>query len=281
MGRPHLPTLADIERRQAELLALLSKHQPEQPTQPPDSEPYFPSSANRASPPEASRTPPPRPAANPNLGEAHATLAQALQRSGQREETKKELAELQRINDAKDHQGQAMILVETAEGHIKKGELGTAVAELQEAITLSPDFTEAHYQLGLALRQFPDASDKAETAFQRVLQLNPNHAAAYLQLGQLSQSRGDLAQASSQFEKAIQLAPGLVEAHLRWGQLANDTRDWTTAVREFWAALAWNSENADAHYGLALALKASGHPEEAAHELQLAQKLKPALAAPH
>jgi hypothetical protein len=70
MGRPHLPTLADIERRQAELLALLSKRQPEQPTQPPDSEPYFPSSANRAAPPEATRTPTPRPAANPNLGEA-------------------------------------------------------------------------------------------------------------------------------------------------------------------------------------------------------------------
>ena len=59
-GRPHVPTLADIQRRQAELLALLHKRQPKQPTRRPDP----------ASPPEATRTPAPRPAANPNLGEA-------------------------------------------------------------------------------------------------------------------------------------------------------------------------------------------------------------------
>jgi hypothetical protein len=60
MGRPHLPTFADIERRQAELLALLHKRQPKQPTHRPD----------QAASLEATRTLPPRPAANPNLGEA-------------------------------------------------------------------------------------------------------------------------------------------------------------------------------------------------------------------
>jgi len=36
-----------------------------------------------------------------------------------------------------------MILVETAEGNRKKGQISTAVGELQQAVTLSPDFTEA------------------------------------------------------------------------------------------------------------------------------------------
>lgn len=61
ISRPHLPTLADIERRQAELLAFLSKQQPEQQT---------PSPSERESPRQATRTPPPRPAANPRLGQA-------------------------------------------------------------------------------------------------------------------------------------------------------------------------------------------------------------------
>jgi hypothetical protein len=70
ISRPHLPTLADIKRRQAELLGLLHKRQPEQHTQPLDPDPHFPSSPDPASPREATRTPPPRPVANPNLGEA-------------------------------------------------------------------------------------------------------------------------------------------------------------------------------------------------------------------
>ena len=69
-GRPHLPTFAEIERRQAELLASMPKLHPEQPTQPHDPDPSFPSSPYPASPPQATRTPPPRPAANANLGQA-------------------------------------------------------------------------------------------------------------------------------------------------------------------------------------------------------------------
>ncbi len=89
-------------------------------------------------------------ALNPDLAQAHASLAQALQRAGQKEESQKELAELEKINLGVANQGRAMILVETAAGHINKGEQSSAVGELQEAVTLSPDFTEAHYQLGLA-----------------------------------------------------------------------------------------------------------------------------------
>jgi tetratricopeptide (TPR) repeat protein len=60
----------------------------------------------------------------------------------------------------------------------------------------------------------------------------------------------------------------------------NDSRDWPTAVREFQAVVAWNPEDASAHYDLAIALKARGQHDEAAHELQVAQRLNPALRAP-
>ncbi len=78
----------------------------------------------------------------------------------------------------------------------------------------------------------------------------------------------------------LKLAPGLTEAHRGLGRLASDSQDWATAVREFQAVVAWNPEDAAAHYDLATSLKASGQLEEAAHELQIAQKLDPKLAAP-
>ncbi|MGH9538391.1 MAG: tetratricopeptide repeat protein, partial [Terriglobales bacterium] len=217
---------------------------------------------------------------SPGLAEARATLALALRKSGQPEEAKKELEELQRIDTAKANQGRAMILVETAEARMKKGEITPAITELQEAVTLSPEFTEAHYQLGLALGANPDSMTRAEAAFRRVLELNPNDASAYLQLGLLVQASGDKAQASSLFEKAAYLAPGLTEAHLQLGRMARDSRDWATAVREFEAVLAWSPDDAKTHYDLATALKANGQMKEAAHELEIAQRLNPALAAP-
>jgi Flp pilus assembly protein TadD len=145
---------------------------------------------------------------NPGLADAHATLAQALQRTGRKEDAKEELAEIQNMNAANADNGRAMILVETAQAHIKKGNVTTAIKELQEAGSLSPDFAEAHYQLGLALSKSPGGSSQAETAFQRVLQLNPRDPAAYLQLALLLEARGDKTQASSLFAKAAQLAPG-------------------------------------------------------------------------
>jgi len=217
---------------------------------------------------------------NPSLAQAHASLAQALQRAGRKEEASKELAELEKINLGVANEGRAMILVESAEGHINKGERSAAIGELREAVTLSPGFTEAHYQLGLALRQSGDDAAKAESAFREVLQLDPNHAPAHLQLGLLFAASGDRAEAAAEFENAVKLAPGLVEAHRGLGRLATDSKDWETAVREFQAVVAWNPEDAAGHYDLAASLKASGQLDEAARELQVAQKLDPKLPAP-
>ena len=122
-----------------------------------------------------------------------------------------------------------MILVESAAGHINKGEQSAAVQELQEAVTLSPGFTEAQYRLGLALRQSADGSAKAESAFRQVLQLNPDHASAHLQLGLLFSAKGDRTEAAAEFENAARLAPGLAEAHRGLGRLAADSRDWESS----------------------------------------------------
>ena len=218
---------------------------------------------------------------NPDLAQAHASLAQGLQRAGQKEEAQKELVELEKINLAAANQGRAMILVESAAGHINKGERSAAVQELQEAVTLSPGFIEAHYQLGLALAPSAEGSAKAESAFRQVLRLDPNHARAHLELGLLFARKGDRVEAAAEFENAAKLAPGLVEAHRGLGRLAIDSRDWETAIRQFQAVVAWNPEDAAAHYDLAASLKASGQHDEAARELQIAQKLDPKYSAPH
>jgi len=251
---------------------------------------------------------------DPYLSEARVKLAQALQKAGEKEEARKELTEVQRIDAEKAGVGRAMLLIEKAADHIKKSEPVKAIAELREAAAVSPKFPEAHYQLGLALRQSSDDVAGSEAAFRRVLELDPDHAVAHYQLGLLLQKRGDGAIASSELRKAAQLAPGLAEAHRELGRIAGDAEDWAAAVVELKALLAWEPGDADAHYrvghallrlrkfdeavaelrsavaskngmaeahyDLAVALKAGGELEEAAREFRVAQKLNPSLTIP-
>jgi len=209
-------------------------------------------------------------ALDPGLTEARASLAQALQKAGRKQESQQVTSELRKFNEEASSVGQAMILVQTAAGHSKKGDDAAAVRVLQEAVTVNPNLTEAQYQLALALRQAGDAK-KSEEVLRKVLQMDSDHAFAHLNLGLLLMARNDTAGAGTELEKAVQLAPSLVEAHTALGKLAMDSHDWPTAVREYQAALAWNPQDRAAHRDLALALKASGQTEDAASEMRLAQ----------
>jgi tetratricopeptide (TPR) repeat protein len=210
---------------------------------------------------------------DPSLTDARASLAQALQKAGQKEESQAVVAELQKINTEKSNMGQAMILVQTAAGYSKKSDYAAAARTLEEAVRLRPDFIEAQYQLALALRDSSDPK-KAIEIFRRIIQADPDHALAHFQLGD-SLTSSAKAEAKAELEKSLQLSPSLAQAHIALGNLAKSSQDWTTAIREFESALAWEPQDREVHYDLALALKASGKTEEAAHEMQLAKELTP------
>ena len=217
---------------------------------------------------------------DPNLTEARANLSQALQKAGRKQEAQQASEELRKVNAEASNFGQSMILVQTAADHMNKGETSEAVRALQEAVSLTPTFTEAQYQLASALRRSGD-NKKSEEASWKVLQLEPDHALAHLNLGLLLSKEGDANQAEVELKKAIQIEPSLSEAHFALGKLAGRSQNWQVAVREFQTVIAWNPLDAAAHNALAQALKASGQAEEAARELRFAQQLGPETASPH
>ncbi len=193
---------------------------------------------------------------DPYLVEARSALAQALQKTGDKDEARRELESVQRINRERDAVSRALILIETAAADMKKGNTGKAIGELREAAALSPELLEAHYQLGLALGR----SAEAESAFRRVLQLNPNHAPAHYQLGLAFAARGDHT-AASEFKLAVELAPGLTEAHRALAKLATTAKDWTTAEAHWTSVLAWIPDDPAAHANLTVVLKARNRPQ--------------------
>ncbi|WP_372521439.1 tetratricopeptide repeat protein [Sulfuricaulis sp.] len=79
----------------------------------------------------------------------------------------------------------------------------------REIIRINPGLYDAHYHLGCAL-MFQNKQNDAVSAFQRVIQLKPEHAMTYLHLGNLSASVGE---ALKYYQRAAQLEPNLAEAY--------------------------------------------------------------------
>ncbi len=88
----------------------------------------------------------------------------------------------------------------------------------RQAIAIKPDWAEAHFELGnLYWRQKRVA--EAIDCFRTAIRSQPDFAAPYNGLGVALQSRGEMDLAEVAFRKALKLQPDLAEAHANLGTL--------------------------------------------------------------
>jgi Tfp pilus assembly protein PilF len=153
-----------------------------------------------------------------------------------------------------------MVLVQTAEGHMDKGNFQAAVRVLQEAVAVRPELVEAQYQLASALQRAGDERG-SEQQFRQLVRAHPDHAQAHLGLGILLSTEGSKREAVAELQNAVRLAPSLVEAHESLAELAKEEKDWPAAIREYEAVLAWKPGDAVVRRDLNLALKAAGRED--------------------
>ena len=92
-----------------------------------------------------------------------------------------------------------------AELYIEQGNFAKAVRHARRAVGIDPDTELEYLLLGQAFLGWGEDIDKARDAFQRVLELNPDHARAHVGLGGVCQIAGDPACAVDHFEKAVEL----------------------------------------------------------------------------
>ncbi len=112
-----------------------------------------------------------------------------------------------------------------------------AMAHLEEALRLNPDYPEGHVNLGALLvgqRRFDEGAAQYEIA----LRLRPNSAVVRLNLGNLRLYQGRLEEAREQLAAAVRLKPELAEAHgllsavcLRLGRSSEAIAEAREAVR--------------------------------------------------
>ena len=192
--------------------------------------------------------------------------------------------------------------------HKSNGQLEEAVKKFSQALSLNSNYAEAHYNLGVTLRElgqidaaiqsyqnaiavkndYPDAHnnlgnafldlkrfDTAVEHFEWAVAFNPEFASAYNNLGIANRLRGNILEAIKSFDRALVIKPDYAEAANFRGIVFQDTGDYENAIKYYQKALAINPNLADAYNNLGLAEKETNNPDNAIKSFEKALSINP------
>ncbi|MBC8122568.1 MAG: tetratricopeptide repeat protein [Gemmatimonadaceae bacterium] len=164
--------------------------------------------------------------------------------------------------------------------HHRLGRLEEAIAHYRQALQLAPDYTDAHFALGVAL-QAKGGLDEAGRHLQKTLKLNPNHVDAHFTLSTVLQAQGKHDEAVRHLQKALRLRPDHAKAHNNLGVLFKEQGRLDEAVLHYCEALRFEPDFADAHNNLGIALKGQGKFNEAILHYRQSLRSQPDAAETH
>jgi tetratricopeptide (TPR) repeat protein len=116
---------------------------------------------------------------------------------------------------------------------------------------------------GIAFEEDPNHQAQAIATYQRVLELDSNHAAAHINLGTLYYNRQEYAQSEKHYRRAIEVDPRYALAYFDLGNVLDETGRVAEAIQTYSTALQLAPTYADAHYNLALAYEKVREPRKA------------------
>lgn len=129
------------------------------------------------------------------------------------------------------------------------------------------------FSRGVALEEDPRNQTQAIATYERVLQLDPQHAAAHINLGTLYYNRQDYKAAEEHYRCALEIDPRYALAHFDLGNVLDETGRVAEAIKTYLTALQLAPTYADAHYNLALAYEKLKEPRKALKHWQSYVKL--------
>ena len=132
--------------------------------------------------------------------------------------------------------------------------------------TVMPEIAQdasALFARGISLEENPETQTQAIAAYQRVLELDSEHAAAHINLGTLYYNRQDFNLAEKHYRAAIAIDPRYALAHFDLGNVLDETGRVQEAIQSYNTALQLAPTYGDAHYNVALAYEKVKEPRKA------------------
>ena len=142
------------------------------------------------------------------------------------------------------------------------------VHAMRSAETAADFFTR-----GVCLEESPATQDEAILSYKKCVELDPAHAAAYINLGTLYYNRQDYALAERYYRKAIEVDLKYALAYFDLGNVLDETGRLADGIRAYQSAIALAPTYADAHYNLALAFEKARQPRQALRHWRAYAKL--------
>ncbi len=146
----------------------------------------------------------------------------------------------------------------------------------RDIVARNPTAWLAHNNLGTILEEKPDGLPQALAHYRRAIELKPDHARAYSNLGKALLKTGDTAGAIAAFETSLELQSASAEVRVNYANaLARIPDRLPQAVAEYRRALDTAPGYALGHYNLGRALATLGRPAEAMAAYRRALQLAP------
>lgn len=116
---------------------------------------------------------------------------------------------------------------------------------------------------GIAMEEHPGTHEEAVRTYLRVLELEPDHAAAHINLGTLYYNRQDFVSAEKHYRSAVAADSRYALAYFDLGNVLDETGRVDEAIASYRTAIQLAPTYADAHYNLALAYERQGEARQA------------------
>ncbi len=131
----------------------------------------------------------------------------------------------------------------------------------------------AWFAQGISLEEDPSTQTEAMAAYHRVLEVEPGHAAAHINLGTLYYNRQEFGLAEKHYRRAIEADSRYALAYFDLGNVLDETGRVQEAIQTYKTALQLAPTYADAHYNLALAFEKLRQPRKGLKHWQAYVKL--------
>jgi tetratricopeptide (TPR) repeat protein len=165
-----------------------------------------------------------------------------------------------------------------AERLVIAGDLKDAAEHYRQALAKDPYLPGAHFELAEAiLESAPNdaaAQSGAQTELETALRVDGESARIECAMGRVAWLRSNLGEALDHYQRAGQLMPGNPEALLGVARILMRQDKNAEALPLLAKAVDADPLNDEAHYRYAMALKASGHTEEAQGQIRIYQTIR-------
>jgi len=138
--------------------------------------------------------------------------------------------------------------------------------KIVEARAAQPRVAETAAELfaaAVAIEENPARQQEALDTYRRVLELDPKHAAACINLGTIFYNQQNYLEAERHYRRAVEIDPRYALGFFDLGNVLDETGRLNEAVEAYRAAIAIAANYADAHYNLALAFERLRRPRKA------------------